>query len=1399
MIANKGNIPLILPMAHLEQKGIYLTSRLLVATTNTAYPEPGGLRCGAAYLRRRNKLIEVKWASKEHTQKLDMSHMMFRLRDPMKETGPIIDCTFDQLMEHLIVSYSVHLQKQHQVTLASFPEMELKPLVAYSLADHRPIISAIIDQLKETRADSILAAQKTFVEPQLDWFTQAGKAEDLNVIIEELLDEDLPENVYAELDYEMEQERLKTEEATAKMKDEKKRALELIKDTTAAKFRRLLKKMKAKYHELTGTNTELHNRIDIVKDAFAQYDAKFTQLSDPVRRYYLEMGTLQTAFCVSTLGQTRRMMTMFEVLDQQGLDAFYEYLDLMARLNNRAMLRGPLSTALRQLNDKIVGQDDFKSALFVEAMRTVNEVKIIPVAIAGRIITAIGRTITKLLRRAIIVTGNLINLIWTNRSSNLVKVAVGGLALLGLYYVYTSKKENKRKGRNEKAQLRLKAITTESGRDVTPLQTHAHADLPDDGHPYLHYHMCEKCSLIFEHTHKRNTEEVSKNFKHFCKKCWRKEINFVRELASRGGDGVIGMDESRFADEPPKKGEIKPEGGNLGYSINQKYLRKVKIQTHSNTTVNDEDDYDNQTEPLKLKLETQACTDPNYTPISTLIKENMVRLKVCTNVCIGGLGLKGRWLLTPAHALRQSSRKMFVIQVRQRNIWHVAQVAADKIFYFGTERIEGEMLPVDLALINLDGNNHIPEFKDITHHLASVEDHSYAINGRMTLLTNKPTTDTITEFLLTNTAYVTNYKSKDDNSDMYAIAEGYSYTAITEKGDCGGVQMAVNTAVAGKVLGIHVAGAHGMNYGVSVLVTRDMVERTMKQDLHTQGAPLLVVDDIFHHCEAVIDEASEFTQEEEFNLDVKPQGKIRILGKLKAENIPSASKVSKIRQSPIYEEIFQHLTEPAILDERDPRAKGKNIVQTGIDKFGKQLPTRPLAFRKLAKEHMKRVLHRETKDYTGPRRTLTLKEAINGIKGVDYIEPIKMNSSPGYPYVNMKPVGAKGKSWLFEEVGLNDEHQPIWMPGKRLQQDIDKILEGLDNRQLRDNFYLDWMKDERRRIAKLKKTRFFNIHNVAWLIVNKMLFGAAAAAFMSASFAVGSGLGMDMHGADPTRLIRLMKSKGTKYICTDVGEWDGSLEAGLMLDSHEIFSDWINTHEKDSMWHSRRTVAAFASIWRIHIVNNVAYQTFGGMPSGLFLTSACNSLAHKLMSYLNWLEICISVKELHPFATCVKMDEHTIEIKVGDDSLGVISDGVCEFYNDQTITDTYLKYGIQCTPPTKKEGAESPKYVTLEEAQFLKCTFKVDEKYGNMYHMAMEPYVMQELTNWIHDSGDHWELLESNLEDSMRFAYHHGRKYFDVWHNLIKTHMQNHYPERGYQPLDYDTLDHEWLVKNDMA
>jgi hypothetical protein len=533
----------------------------------------------------------------------------------------------------------------------------------------------------------------------------------------------------------------------------------------------------------------------------------------------------------------------------------------------------------------------------------------------------------------------------------------------------------------------------------------------------------------------------------------------------------------------------------------------------------------------------------------------------------------------------------------------------------------------------------------------------------------------------------------------------------------------------------------------------------------------------------------------EFNPDeheVYPKGGAAFLGVLPKHMRSHMPFKSDIRTSRLFDNPFPHTSEPAILKKSDQRSdKECGPMEAGLQKFNQTTGGWNLRDRELVKAHMAKQFINATVDYKGPRRLLTPEEAINGIPG--FIDPINMRTSPGFPYIRERPTHSIGKTWLFENKGT--ELEPYYIMGPRLKKDFEEVLEAVkrDHCCIR-NYYLDWLKDERRPLEKIamSKTRVFNIHNVVWIIIFRMYYGAANAAYMFARFTVGSTLGIDMHGPEVTEFVNYLKEVGDLFWDGDVEKWDGGFDAETTDICVHVVCEWYLHYDPDNYVKIDIMVVGHSIFWRIHIAGIILYVPVGGMPSGFGGTSFFNTKGHNARQYMVYLYIVRLERKLEYFSlqTCDKLSRNG---KNGDDAIGVISREIADWYNPESIKAAFEAHGIGFVPPTKIGGAEFGSFRPISEVQFLKCRFRLDESVDK-YHMCMSKNTIHELVNWVRKGLNSEDALVDNLDDAGRFLFHHGRDEFDAFVDRLATRDQ----QLASKIPCYDDYYNQWLAMHNL-
>ena len=1065
------------------------------------------------------------------------------------------------------------------------------------------------------------------------------------------------------------------------------------------------------------------------------------------------------------------------------------FVSVVSKMVGCVLKTGYLSTMIRNFNNRML-PDGPITGLQAEVYRTVTEGVLTPWCVMQRVFAEARRFLMTALDYVTEVISTCVSKKASPELHQLIKI---GCFLIGGYLIYQGWKwlRNSKDDKDSVAVAYLKGEVDEESNLTLPILGKNHAGIPEDGHSYRHHHQCERCRLIFSHTHAVTAK--SKTYKLLCKKCGGKERTMRAEnnrselededdveLFDAGVGEVVVSSGGTAKERFRKRAQIKK-------SKNTKPLKRVAVGESWFSKMFPKFKKEDVEEALATG---ESSDDPQFLSVKPIIKNNLVSFHL-GNRKVNGIMLKKKWMVTVAHMFYGISTKELAYSVNWKGQFYHGNLATAKDIRFDDDvEIGGKHYTKELAYVNLRRNKTLPAFRDITSHIPANEDMADLICGQEVVVLVKEREGRDIETIDGGRVHVavdrrvkTTFQT---GTSITAVETAWMYTADLENGACGSAVVCRNPALQTKLIGFHFSSYDGTRLAMAFPLWRDDVDR-MTQDEDDIGVGECEVAEIESMCEEVYNEFPEHLPEDH-KLHLVPEGRVLIVGKLKKEWQTSLPRKTDIVPSPFYDQIYRHTTEPAILNDYDPRSPG-DIIQRGINKFGKVHPNkRPRPIMNMVIQHKVKQHLKLCKQTAVPLRTLTQHEAINGIAGQPYMPGIRMDTSPGFPYVRMRPAGAKGRNFLFEQIEDRMDGAPQYKPGKLLQDDLDYIWNGLKEGKIRKNYYLDTLKDERRSHHRLYKTRFFNVHNVAWLIIHRRLFLPLQAFRMEKNFALGSALGLDMHGTDPTRLVNWWHDKGTKFLASDFAEWDGNVPAEDIADKFEVDIRLMRVF--DRMYQKKqpnygmetpeqlvrmREVVSTAANDRICIVADTVYRATQGVPSGRGDTSDTNTGVHDMSNYANFIELFLAAGEQEK-ATCDYKDEETAEVAVGDDGGGVTSDDIAHIYNNLNIAAIFKHYGYNCTPPTKDDSELMP-WVDIEDFSFLKCSFRRDEEHSRLWHMCMAPKVIYELTNWTTIHGDPYELFYSNMDDALRFSVHHGPDFFNDFRDRV-----NDVLEKSSQP-----------------
>nr|QZZ63321.1 hypothetical protein [Nelson Picorna-like virus 4] len=588
------------------------------------------------------------------------------------------------------------------------------------------------------------------------------------------------------------------------------------------------------------------------------------------------------------------------------------------------------------------------------------------------------------------------------------------------------------------------------------------------------------------------------------------------------------------------------------------------------------------------------------------------------------------------------------------------------------------------------------------------------------------------------------------------VQNAWSYNKCSSSGDCGSVLIAYSDKLQGKILGIHTASSPSISY--SQLITREMIAPLVKR---LNGTPQ-------PKAEALLG-------------NLIPQGHLGRIGKApKGEGFYQSPK-SDIIPTEIQGLVSEPVTGPAVLSIKDPRLTHRvNPLRLGIEKYSFCSMPFPERHRKIVNESMKDEL-RAMKRARAPK-PLTMEEAVLGIPELEGYERLPKNTSPGYPWILTRPAGAHGKDYLFnEESGL-----PLF--------DLEKVIEYREEqaRKLERvvSVWVDCKKDERRPLEKIAKgsTRIFTIPPVDYsLLMRKYTLDFCVAVKDSREY-MDCKVGIDPQSLEWTTLYYWLSEFSNICVAGDFTRFDGSMPAELIDDVREdidyFYTEFGECSEEDR---NVRTILFDELIHTIHLAQDEFYMTHIGNKSGNPITVILNSRINSRYMKLAWLGLCEKLDKMD-YYSMAKFKLNVRMANYGDDNILAIKEEVIEWYNQETISEYLADFKIIYT---NEEKTGITKFKSLDECSFLKQTFRNHESLSMIKVPHMKQATILELLNWTRAAPDQDVLLYDNINDSLRFAYFYGEKYF----NQLRTKILNALELKDKRELPSTYMDfHLWFL-----
>uniref|UniRef100_A0AB38ZKC6 Genome polyprotein n=1 Tax=Suncus murinus associated picornavirus 2 TaxID=3139569 RepID=A0AB38ZKC6_9VIRU len=746
----------------------------------------------------------------------------------------------------------------------------------------------------------------------------------------------------------------------------------------------------------------------------------------------------------------------------------------------------------------------------------------------------------------------------------------------------------------------------------------------------------------------------------------------------------------------------------------------------------------------------EGTIDKNASAMTTtLIHNGAVVWNLETACRVQGFFVRGKVLLIPRHIFSEASdkpREDQVLSLSTMQIKDLRFTLRDVTFFEDKDK--------DVALIGFKIS--IPRYKDITNKF--IRDTEILENGeRGYLLTFvEPTWQSTLSMVATKSVINMKFGGKlmyGNDASPYEVTNHVMYVCDSVKGDCGSLLMRFNPSKDRKLIGFHIAGSPQDSVGYSVPITEQYLLKNLKSIPEAQHGEMLLEGNIVQDVFPIEVEGEQ--------VNCKTMSKV--IGKVDRFFVPSAPRKSQIMPSPIQGMLMEPKSKPANLRPFiNQQGEYKDPLQIALSKLEVPQIVLPQEAVDLAAAAMRMEYAQMNRhgDHMKGNGILDDDAVVNGIEGSQWIRPLNMHTSPGYPYVL-----AGGKETIFED---REDGKKRMKPF--FYEQVMKRRKALEDGIPIPAIVIDCLKDERLPNAKVEagKVRIFNNCPCDFNICQRYYFLKFVAHLMQNHVAGEVSVGINVHGDDWEILWKRLKKSGDHWLAGDYSAWDKRTPYQCALAALPIVEDFYmmfpDYDEKHAIARRVLIEQSFASV-RIAIGEDpVMYQVHQSMPSGIPLTASWNSIVNSVL-YRTIFVLIMHEKLGWSYSLAAnRYKKHVTFVAYGDDHIARVSDFAFQYFNMQTISEKMAQYGIGYTAPDKSDLM--PKELMDDEVTYLKRRFV--ERGGRIdAPMAIENVI--DILSWVHAKtyNEAKEACEMAVQSVLLELTHHDNKTYHYWYSRI--------------------------------
>ncbi|UHM27587.1 MAG: polyprotein [Sanya iflavirus 8] len=555
-------------------------------------------------------------------------------------------------------------------------------------------------------------------------------------------------------------------------------------------------------------------------------------------------------------------------------------------------------------------------------------------------------------------------------------------------------------------------------------------------------------------------------------------------------------------------------------------------------------------------------------------------------------------------------------------------------------------------------------------------------------------------------------KIKNTDGSYSVMRESYMY-GYGGRGVCGSI-LCLTAPLNTPIIGFHVAGKSDDSVGYSVPLYQEMfynLERILvvPQDddtvsnMYVERDPRLLLDEGVVH--------------------------VGVVKKSLAVNLPS---VSRLGHTECFDKITPSTYDRSVLGSNDKRlAESFSPLLEGC-RFHGQVPIDfPQNLVDRAYMDLSNKINTTVKPLRNQVGKLSIEQAICGISTIPQYEPLKFETSEGFPWVHSRPQDLSGKRWLFD-LDLKVEGFKLLGINKELEQRLHDSEAMRAQGIIPHTIFMDVLKDEKLPKEKCTipgKTRIFSTSPVDLSIQNRQFFYDFTVAYQEARWHVEHAIGIDIVGYECDHFVKFLLDNSQHIVTGDYKKFGPTLMSTVVMAAFKIIQNWYEYNGDSVAVHKRiREVMAEEIIFSRHIMLDQVYQVMCGAPSGSFLTTILNSLVNCLYIRVMWQIIML---ERNPrLSSLSAFNKHVRLVTYGDDIIMSVTEDAVFLFNALELSKAFAKYGIVFTDATKSTDVKPYSDILSPDVTFLKRRFLKHPLRRNIYMSQLEPRALFEICNW---------------------------------------------------------------------